>query len=545
MKCNRCGIEIEETEMFCKDCKKVFRSIASRSEVEELEELIENQKQLTDLENTKELVNLDSLVQEELTKEEVIEDKTKSIDIVEKLVTNKEYNKEEIIDEFKEKKNKKKLIIIISIISLILIIGIILLFVFLGKDDNKKEVTINYKKVIDEYGDSIVEIVNNYIKENEEIPTWEYVIENIKYKKYEVKCTNHNIYSDGSIYLSSCKVNNKKTKYTYGKEIEEIKEGKKISIYKESYDGYTGYLSEPSKYTTPVGSITCETETCEFVSAFDKYVIIKEKNEQYLYDYTNSSLIFGPFIPNNVLVNNNTLYGILYKENNINNIYSLSANKILNNIKGNLLPEEVNLDPSIMYKYNYVIMENNNKNDFVNLKTGNISYTIKETISEFIEDSNKKIVYIKAYTKSPDKFKIYNSNGKSLFGGEEYSNFIISKNILVSNDTNFKVYDRDLKLKTSSQTYDEIIDFNEDFVFATKDSDLIILDLEDNVLATFEDSWNKYDYVYHKDLTIKDNKGIYIVLENKKVPFGTKGRYIEYSYIFSTKESGFIEKSSI
>ena len=276
MKCNRCGIEIEETEMFCKDCKKVFRSIASRSEVEELEELIENQKQLTDLENTKELVNLDSLVQEELTKEEVIEDKTKSIDIVEKLVTNKEYNKEEIIDEFKEKKNKKKLIIIISIISLILIIGIILLFVFLGKDDNKKEVTINYKKVIDEYGDSIVEIVNNYIKENEEIPTWEYVIENIKYKKYEVKCTNHNIYSDGSIYLSSCKVNNKKTKYTYGKEIEEIKEGKKISIYKESYDGYTGYLSEPSKYTTPVGSITCETETCEFVSAFDKYVIIKE-----------------------------------------------------------------------------------------------------------------------------------------------------------------------------------------------------------------------------------------------------------------------------
>ena len=137
MKCNRCGIEIEETEMFCKDCKKVFRKISSRSEVEELEELIENQKQLTDLENTKELVNLDSLVEEELKKEEFIKDeintlkideeyneKTKTIDIVEELVQPKENDTEEKVEEPKKtnkKKSKKKLIIIISIISLVII----------------------------------------------------------------------------------------------------------------------------------------------------------------------------------------------------------------------------------------------------------------------------------------------------------------------------------------------------------------------------------------------------------------------------------------
>ena len=544
MKCNRCGIEIEETEVFCKDCKKVFKKISSKSKVEELEELIENQKELTELENTKELINLDSLVEEEIKQEEAVENKTKSIDIVEELIINKDSDKEDIIDEFKEKKSKKGLIIIISIISLIIVI-VTLLLVFSNKKNNNNEIILDYKKIINEYGDSIVEVINEYKKDNEDIPTWKYVKENLKYDKYKVICATHDIYSNGSIYLASCKVDNKKTHYTYGKEIEEIKEGKKINVYKESYDGYTGYLSESNNHTTLLGTVTCETEICEFVSAFDKYVIIKENNQDYLYNYTDDSLVFGPFKLDRILVNNNILYGIIYKENNVSNIYSILSNKVLSNIKGTLLEEGVNFNPSIMYKYNYVIMQNNNRNDFINLKTGNVSYSINETIGEFIEDSSKKIVYIKAYTKTPDKFKIYNSNGKSLFNGEEYSNFILGKNILISNSTNFKVYDLDLKLKTSSNTYDEIIDFNEDFVLATKDSNLMILDLKDNVLASFEDSWNKYNYIYHKDLTIKDNKGIYIIMENKKIPSGTKGRYIEYSYIYSTKESGVIEKISI
>ena len=64
MKCNRCGKEIDELEIFCDDCKKELKKVSSRSDVEELEESIENQKKLTDLENTKELVNLDKLVEE-------------------------------------------------------------------------------------------------------------------------------------------------------------------------------------------------------------------------------------------------------------------------------------------------------------------------------------------------------------------------------------------------------------------------------------------------------------------------------------------------
>ena len=38
MKCNRCGKEIEETEIFCDDCKKYLKKFSSRSDVEVLED---------------------------------------------------------------------------------------------------------------------------------------------------------------------------------------------------------------------------------------------------------------------------------------------------------------------------------------------------------------------------------------------------------------------------------------------------------------------------------------------------------------------------
>ena len=175
-------------------------------------------------------------------------------------------------------------------------------------------------------------------------------------------------------------------------------------------------------------------------------MLIEEENEYYLYDYTNDSLNFGPFKLNSeydVLVHNNILYGIIYNEENTNNIYNVQTGKILKNIKGFLLPGEMDFDPTIMYKYNYAILVNGEKHEFVNLKTGNISYTIKESILSFIEKN--KIVYITTLT-SNNKYKIYNSNGKALFDGKEYVNFIIGENsFLVSTENNFKVYDKNLK----------------------------------------------------------------------------------------------------
>lgn len=556
MKCNRCGKEIDELEIFCDDCKRHLKNFSSRSDVEELEELIENQKKLTDLENTKELVNLDKLVEEELVKEEPIEEKTQIFEMnnESKKIIPENQNEElstEFADEEKQdkKKNKKKLIVIVSVILGILVIASIILFIFLGREEKEEEsnVVIDYEKVINSYGDSVIDVVKDYISKNEDIPTWQYVIENVEYDRYEIECLNHIIYTDGNVYLSECKVNDKTTKYTYGEEQEEIKEGKSITIYKEDYDGYSVYYGESTKNSVETGTVTCKTEECSYISAFNQFVLISEESEYYLYDYTNNSINFGPFLLDNeydVLVYNNELYGILYKEKNQNNIYNVKTGKILKNIKGYLLPGDMGLDPTITYKYNYAILVDNNKNNFVNLKTGNVSYTIKENIIEFIENKSKKIVYIITNTDN-NKYKIYNSTGKTLFDGKEYSQYILDSNNLVSTETNFKVYDSDLKLKTESKIYDQILGLYKDFVVAVKDNDLIILSIEDEVYTTFEDIWDKNNNIFHYNLSKKDNDRITLIVENKKIPYGTQGNCVEYYYTISTSESGYIEKISV
>ena len=551
MKCNRCGKEIEGTQIFCNDCKKYLKEFSSRSDVEVLEELIEEQKSLNDLENTKELVNLHNLVEEEIENQEELEDKTIVFETIkeEKQETREELNKEVKKEKpKKEKNNKKKLILIISIVSVILIGIIILLIIFLGKENSEesKQVVIDYEKAINAYGDNITEITKDYITKNEDVPTWQYILEKIDYDRYEIECSIHNVYKDGSIYLSGCTVDNKKTKYTYGTEIEEIKEGKKVNVYKLNYNGFIVYTGINEKSSTLAGTITCKTEECTYINAYDNYVLIEEENEYYLYDYTNDSLNFGPFKLNSeydVLVHNNILYGIIYNEENTNNIYNVQTGKILKNIKGFLLPGEMDFDPTIMYKYNYAILVNGEKHEFVNLKTGNISYTIKESILSFIEKN--KIVYITTLT-SNNKYKIYNSNGKVLFDGKEYVNFIIGENsFLVSTENNFKVYDKNLNIEVNSKTYDKVLGIYQDFVVALKDTNLVLLNTDDKEYVTFENVWDDATNVFHYNLTRKVDNKISVIIENKKVPSGTIGNSIEYYYDIKTKRSGFIEKSSL
>ena len=78
-----------------------------------------------------------------------------------------------------------------------------------------------------------------------------------------------------------------------------------------------------------------------------------------------------------------------------------------------MLPEEVNLDPSIMYKYNYAILSNNNQNEFVNLKTGNVISIANRNIDEI---EGMYSLYVK-----DEKLKIYLSYSiDSLSSDEEY-----------------------------------------------------------------------------------------------------------------------------
>lgn len=543
MKCKNCGVKISDLEIYCDECKEILKQEKENREFKKL--AIENKK-LNELEATIEidvLETLDKKIEEE--QKEIVENKEKNEDTKEIIEI-----KEEIIEK---PDNKKKIIIICSIVLLVLIIlGVSLILIF--SKEKEEVIEIDYKKVITEYGDSVKVALDNYLKENEEVPPFSKIKKLIKYDKYKVVCKTNNIYEDGNIYLNNCKIDNKKIKYSYGKEQEVIKEGKQISIYK--INSNNNYSNEQTNNSTLISTITCKTDNCNYIMAYDKYVLINEDNKYYLYDYETNSIEFGPFdmdtnaYENNILSYNNKLYGIIYKEETVNNIYSVESKKELEDIKGFLFTKEEGFDPTIMYKYGYAIFSYNGISNFINLKTGNVSYSIDGIINSFIEDTSNNITYIITYNSQNKKITIYNSNGKKLFNGKEFNDMkLLNNNIIVSDDNKYYIYDTSLKLKLTSKKYNNILGLYDDFIVVVDNNYLEIVNLEDKILATFELEWDNNQYIFHNNLsgwkTENNKKGIYLIIEDRIKLNGTKGKGLKYYYIPNTKEIGVIELSKI
>lgn len=545
MKCKNCGVKISDLEIYCDECKEILRQ---EKENTEFNKLAEQNKKLNELEATIEIDNLYDL--------------DKKIEKEQETFDSKDENTKEII-EIKEAKetlektsNKKNVIIIISSIILLIIISIICLILFNNKE-KEEIIEIDYEKVINEYGDSVKTTLSTYLKENEEVPSWSRINNLIDYNKYKVVCNIHKIYKDGNIYLNDCKVDDKKIKYSYGKEQEEIKEGKQVSIYKiDSDNNRFSYSNEQINNSTLVGTITCKTEDCNYIIAYEKYVLIHEEKKYYLYDYENNSIEFGPFdignntMDNNILSYNNKLYGIIYNEENSNNIYSIESEKELKNIKGFLFTKEEGFDPTIMYKHGYAIFNYNGINNFINLKTGNVSYSIDGTLNSFIEDTTNNITYITTYNEQNKKITIYNSNGKKLFNGKEFNNIkLLNKNLIVYDDNKYYIYDSSLKLKLTSKKYNNILGLYDDFIVVVDNNYLEIVSLDDKILATFDLEWDNDRYTFYNTLsgwkTENNKKGIYLIIEDKIISNGTSGKGLKYYYIPNTKEKGVIELSKI
>lgn len=526
MECKRCTKKIDELEMYCEECKKVLRK---ETELNEL--ILENQK-LNELEKTIEVENI-SDIKDDVKEIETTKEDTKEIKTEENIKRSKE--EDEIIDEFEKinKPNKKKIIIIVSIVLVLLISLIISLVLIFNKKEDEEIITIDYKKVINEYGDSVKNTLKKYLEDSEEIPSWSTIIDLNKYDKYNVECKTHKLYKDGNIYLNNCKVDNKKVKYSYGEKQKEA--GRELNFYKITGNGVY-YSSKQEGTSELVGSITCETDKCKEIFIFEQYAIIFEKEKYYLYDYVNNTMEFGPFDINNkeesILTLENKLYGIIYYENNIKNIYSIESSKTLKNIKGDLLTDTLDLNPAMIYKYGYAIFLNNNIYEFINLNSGNISYSIDGELNSFIEDKNNNIVYITTRNKNNKKITIYNSNGKKLFDGKEFNYMNLSNNnLIVADDNSFYIYDSKLKLKLNSKEYEKVLKIYDDFAIVIDNGYLEIVDMNDNILATFDLEWDSTKYTLNYDLSGKDNNKIYLsvydVINNKTY---------KYSYLLSTKE---------
>lgn len=516
MECKKCGKKIDELNIYCEECKELI------NKEKELSFLIDKNKELNKLETTKELDTLNDFKNDKKETFSSLKDDLK--DIVN-------------IGEEELKLDSDKSSIVIVIVSIVLSLSIIGIGLYFFLNNNKEEniieekLKLNYEKILSDYGDSVKLALQDYLQDNEEIPSWGVISDLIEYDDYIITCGIHNVYDDGNIYLTDCKVNNKKIVYTYGVE-QQKEEGKKIDIYLNDYSIYNDLEG------TQVGSITCKTEDCDYVSAYEKYVLIKEQGKYYIYNYENNIVEFGPFdildnnYDNNVLVYQNKLYGILYKENENTNIYNINMDKKLKNIKGALIPLNEKYDPTIMYKYGYIIFNNEGIYNFVNLKTGNVSYSIDKELYTFIEDVNKNLVYIITKNLKTNKITIYNSNGKHLFNRNEFNEIrLINKDIVLSTDTKYYIYDSSLKLKLTSKEYNKILGIYDDFVVVVNNEYLELIDLNDSTLATFELKWDDTLYKFDNILSGKVEDVIYIIIERSNSS-------LKYYYNINTKEFG-------
>ena len=147
-----------------------------------------------------------------------------------------EQEKEEVVEESKkedkedkEKKPKKKKKIWIFVIIGIVVIALIVLLVILLLNGNKKKIDTNVKKtlsnkeqkeIINGYGEALEGIIGVYYTNQNVLLKFEDAEKLVNYN-HKVKCSTHEIYEDGKVYLNKCKIDGKSTKYSYGEEQKE------------------------------------------------------------------------------------------------------------------------------------------------------------------------------------------------------------------------------------------------------------------------------------------------------------------------------------
>lgn len=198
--------------------------------------------------------------------EETIKDKVElEMDEVEDTREEDSEMSDTFVDGKPLKKNKKKLkkeikIIIILVIAVILIIFMIIAFFVLtgsnDKDNEKivteKELTEKQKKkLINKYGEALEKVIKEELEISNTLLEYDVAAELVKTEE-KIKCHEHEIYNDGSLYLNKCSINGIMTKYSYG-ELQEILSNA-LKVYVEKSSG-KATLSKPSASKEPLYNV--------------------------------------------------------------------------------------------------------------------------------------------------------------------------------------------------------------------------------------------------------------------------------------------------
>ncbi len=235
--------------------------------------------------------------------EEVEEEDTKEIEEVhetrEERLEKKEEELKEIEEEKKEekpKKKKKKWPFIVGGIILLLIIILVVVFLLLNgtkkgidTDTEKKLTKKEQKEIIKGYGEAVEGIIGVYYTNQHVLLEFSDVEKLVKYD-HKVKCSVHEVYQDGKIYLNKCKIDGKSTKYSYGEEQKEPEFNEetsfKVYVDEENNKASLEKIEGAKEYIVNAGGKFSEPTLLDKKGALTYVVWFDEQYNTHMADYT-------------------------------------------------------------------------------------------------------------------------------------------------------------------------------------------------------------------------------------------------------------------
>ena len=205
--------------------------------------------------------------------------------------------------------------------------------------------------------------------------------------------------------------------------VEDVVNDKYISIYEEVGDDGNKYSFDGE--LEPIYKIKCEYDNCDGLLVNDTYVILKDGDYSYIYDYRKEKKLLGDLKINEALEikystdSSSMLYGFLLKStNNLYGVYNISEGGITVPLQYEKLETidwncESRDDDASLYVHNDMIK-------FVtNGKVGVIDTKIHKVI---VDDENDCVRFgnndedLFLYTVNKNKRTAYNLSGKKLLG---------------------------------------------------------------------------------------------------------------------------------
>ncbi|MDO4996575.1 MAG: hypothetical protein Q4E69_05295 [Bacilli bacterium] len=479
-------------------------------------------------------------------------------------------------EEFRKAKQKKRqqYLVVIAVVLVILAASSVVMpaIIRMAEQQEEKEVaeankmtSKEFKAIIDSYGAAATLAINNYMNSNNgAIPKFEDIKDNIVFDRHEVSCNVTKINYDGSLYLTNCLVDDENIdyKYEYGKELEEVNISKdKLYIFKTSYSKSYGVMNHIPENTSYVQYELLDTYSCKkagckgyTASSVSNQALIYDDGNYYLYNIVDKQKIkinledVDPDIVDFRLIQSDyKLLGLAVEKNHGKYaVYSLESNRLItdysyysvyttNNIalNNNFIAE--NGDGTFLLRISDAGLINSSK-DYFNISDAADGLYYAVPVDVHYNTSEYKIVvdsYFKPIVKDNSIVTAILNSDNTITGmkNNSFGIYDLNGNLLLNID----------KIKSSVKAikdYIIVIDNNDDLqIYNTKGEKLATLC---NVAGNY-----KVHGMISGWYSTKGKEGIYVVVENKDIPFGTSGSGNEYYYIPSTGEVGVIQTEGV